>query len=67
VLLVPLPNATERRLLLDYFAKKCGLLEDGATVASGELVQKLKDGMSGAEIENVCREATLEKHRALMM
>lgn len=66
MLLVPLPNPAERLQLLNYFAKKCGLLADGTAEASAELVQRLKEGMSGAEIENVCREATLEKHRALM-
>lgn len=63
---MPLPNPAERLELLNYFAKKCGLLRDGATEASAELKEKLKEGMSGAEVENLCREATLEKHRALM-
>ena len=66
MLLVPLPNANERVLLLNYFAKKCGLLGEGSTEASEELLLKLKEGMSGAEIENLCREATLDLHRKLM-
>ncbi len=66
MLLVPLPSTAERIQLLTYFAKKCGLLRDGATEASEELLLKLREGMSGAEIENLCREATLDLHRKLM-
>lgn len=66
VLLVPLPDEKERILLLNYFAKKCGLLSPGAAEAGEDLAQRLREGMSGAEIENMCREATLERHRSLM-
>lgn len=55
------PNASERQLLLQYFTAKCGLRDDTAAGARAikELQVRLKDGMSGAEIENICKEAAL--------
>ena len=62
--------------LLKYFATKCGLIstqqlaekvggnnyeEESALLK--QLEAKLKQGMSGAEIENLCREATLSQHK----
>lgn len=55
VLHVPLPNEEERTLILKHFAKKCKLDD----VSLDSLLLKLKDGMSGAEIENLCREEVL--------
>jgi transitional endoplasmic reticulum ATPase len=66
VLLVPLPNASERRQLLHYFARKCNLLQVDSGEVCPALSARLREGMSGAEIENLCREATLEKHRSQM-
>lgn len=60
VLHVAPPNAAERELLLGYFAAKCGLpvTTSGVQAVRG-LQARLKDGMSGAEIENICKEAAL--------
>jgi SpoVK/Ycf46/Vps4 family AAA+-type ATPase len=57
VLHVPLPDAHERALLLQYFATKCHL-------DANSLAPLLREGMSGADIENLCREATLQRHRS---
>jgi len=56
VLHVPPPDPDERLQLLLYFAAKCHL--DDSVVM--ELTDRLRDGMSGAEVENLCREATLK-------
>jgi ATP-dependent 26S proteasome regulatory subunit len=63
VLHVPTPNAAERQQLLEYFARKCRL--GAAEVA--RLAALLKDGMSGAEVENLCREASLKGLHEQMM
>jgi ATP-dependent 26S proteasome regulatory subunit len=60
VLHVPPPDASERLQLLGYFARKCAL--DADTVQS--LTARLREGMSGAEVGNLCREATVQKLHA---
>jgi SpoVK/Ycf46/Vps4 family AAA+-type ATPase len=60
VLHVPPPDASERLQLLSYFGRKCAL--DADTVQS--LTTRLREGMSGAEVENLCREATVQKLHA---
>jgi transitional endoplasmic reticulum ATPase len=57
VLFVPLPNANERQLILQYFAEKCAL--DEKTIAELKSTVAKREGLSGAEIENLCREAVL--------
>ncbi len=57
MLFVPLPNASEKQQLLQYFAKKCAL-DDEIILELQSTVAK-REGLSGAEIENLCREAVL--------
>jgi len=53
---VPSPDETTRMALLDYFANKCNLpLERVEELKRLEL----KEGISGAEVENVCREEAM--------
>lgn len=60
VLHVPPPDEQTRSLLLQYFAGKCRL--EPEEVESVRL--KLKDGQCGADVENLCREARLERIRS---
>ena len=56
------PKAEDRLLLLRYYCRRSNL--------SGEEIEKLSlqltDGMSGADIENICREATMSKLRNII-
>jgi ATP-dependent 26S proteasome regulatory subunit len=63
VLHVPPPSHGTRIKLLDYFGKKCSLSLD---VIEATLVPLLKDGMSGAEVENICREEAIRKMRLIL-
>lgn len=56
VIEVPLPNAEERRLIVDVKSRAMPLAED---VDKDVIAAALTIGMSGAEIENLCREAAL--------
>ena len=59
VLEVPAPDVATQYLLLDYFAKKCSIPQQKITQLQGNL----KIGLSGADVENLCREAQLETIR----
>ncbi|KAJ1441093.1 P-loop containing nucleoside triphosphate hydrolase protein [Ochromonadaceae sp. CCMP2298] len=63
VLLVAPPDAQDRLALLAYFGRQFRL--EGGEVEA--LRGGLWGGMSGAEVENVCREAALAKHRPLFL
>lgn len=62
MLYVPLPNSEERVLILEYFAKKCDLV--GEALDTLRTMVQSKQGLSGADIENICREAILQRLRA---
>ena len=68
---MPPPNPQERLELLTYFAKKCKLYSDDDGSSGGAVFERLKaslrEGMSGAEIENLCREASLQRIASSMM
>lgn len=62
VLEVPLPSPSERIQLVNYFGLKCSLsLQDIEEVAL-----QTKDGMSGADVENLCRERAMARLRNKM-
>lgn len=57
-LFVPLPSAEEKELLLRYFSKRCKLeSEDFERILKSPGFNR--NGMSGADIENICREAVI--------
>ena len=57
---VPLPDLDEKILLLQYFAKRFGI--DSQSIS--EITPKLtNDQISGADVENLCREAGMTKIR----
>jgi SpoVK/Ycf46/Vps4 family AAA+-type ATPase len=57
---VPLPNIDEKNQLLGYFAKRFGI--NAASV--DEITPKLSNvNISGADVENLCREAGMTKIR----
>lgn len=56
VIEVPLPNVEERRLIVDVKSRAMPLADD---VDKDVIAAALTIGMSGAEIENLCREAAL--------
>jgi SpoVK/Ycf46/Vps4 family AAA+-type ATPase len=61
VIHIPSPSASERKLILQYYLKKYdrnGLL--ASTAMSEQLEGKLYEGMSGAEIENICKVAVVD-------
>eukprot|EP01041_Mallomonas_annulata_P004596 gene4596-9132_t len=53
---VPCPNENDRIALLEYFCRRSGL-SDGNI--QNDLKTSLRAGMSGADVENVCREAAM--------
>lgn len=59
ILYVPQPNIEERWKLLQYFAKRYQLNCNDWELSM--LSMKLKEGMSGAEIENICREVKMKE------
>jgi SpoVK/Ycf46/Vps4 family AAA+-type ATPase len=60
ILLVPPPNKDEKILLLKYFCRKCELLDDDyERILTCEGFQK--EDMSGAEVENLCREEVMAR------
>lgn len=60
VLHVPAPDERTRVLLLDYFADKCHLTPEEVKRTRA----KLREGQCGADVENLCREARLDRIRA---
>ena len=57
-LFVPLPSSDEKELLLRYFSKRCCLnSEDVERILESKAFNR--DGMSGADIENICREVVI--------
>ena len=62
VLAVPLPDDTTRRELLHYFAGKCKI--DPTRVK--QLENSLREGQSGADIENLCREEQVAAMRTVL-
>jgi ATP-dependent 26S proteasome regulatory subunit len=50
---VPGPDTATQIALLNYFASRCNLPAETVTSLQAEL----REGMSGADVENVCREA----------
>ena len=56
VIKVPLPNGEERRMIVDVKSRVMPLAAD---VDKDVIASALTIGMSGAEIENLCREAAL--------
>ena len=57
-LFVPLPSLHEKELLLRYFSKRCCLnSEDVETILTSMAFNR--EGMSGADIENICREVVI--------
>lgn len=68
LLYIPPPDKLERKDLLHYFCKKCFLFDEDIGSSENdsnrlieELEQELKEGMSGADIENLCREKAMWK------
>ncbi len=62
VLYVPAPDERTRGLLLEYFSVKCHLTSNEMERTR----EKLRNGMCGADVENLCREARLERIRVEM-
>lgn len=66
ILLVPPPNKDEKMLLLQYFCRKCQLLDDDY-----ERILKCngfqKEDMSGADVENLCREEVMARAQRVVM
>ena len=62
VLEVPLPDAATREALLEFFAGKCNVKKNRMT----ELQALLREGQSGADIENLCREEQVSEMRHLL-
>ena len=62
VIEVPLPDAAMRSALLAYFAGKCQVGEARVT----QLAALLKEGQSGADIENLCREEQVAQMRRIL-
>ena len=62
VIEVPLPDAATRSALLAYFAGKCQVGEARVT----QLAALLKEGQSGADIENLCREEQVAQMRRIL-
>lgn len=63
ILHVPLPDATEKTELLIYFSQKYGFTTD--TVE--RLKTKLQSNMSGADVEVLCREESINIIRGMVM
>ena len=59
ILEVSVPDEINRIKLLHHFAKKCQLSSDSIET----LHSTLREGMSGAEIENICKEEVLRQFR----
>ena len=59
ILHVPAPNESTRQQLMQYFSSKCLLTES----ETRRVHSKLREGMCGADVENLCREARLERIR----
>lgn len=60
---MPPPTFEDRLKLLDYFGKKCSLSSD---IIKFGLIPLLKDGMSGADVENICREEAIKNMRLIL-
>ena len=58
---MPAPDEATRLGLLDHFSRRSGLDVQGALVGRmrEELLGEKGEGMSGAVIENMCREAVM--------
>jgi SpoVK/Ycf46/Vps4 family AAA+-type ATPase len=61
VLHVPPPSLSERRAMVDYFGGRFQLSVETKESLQGE--DRLVEGMSGADVENLCREAGMRRIR----
>ena len=65
ILFVPLPTFDERLKLLEYFAEKCNLSEESyQKIRSSD--KFLREELSGAEVENLCREEVMLSARVML-
>ena len=63
-LFVPPPNKVEREELLLYFAARCGLSAEAVADIRASPGFK-KEGLSGADVENICKERFVSNIRSL--
>ncbi len=63
LLYVPIPSHTDMLKMINYFGQKYGLSFE----VREELKMKLKEGMSGADVENLCREGGMDKIKEVVL